>query len=62
MNNMLVGSAWKFYEFPWIMEDDSEGCILKLFNECIAPVKLANSEACNHLKSMVKPKKVIKFS
>ena len=44
------------------MNDDLEECLLKLFNECVTPVNLANSEACHHAKSKVKQKKVIKFS
>ena len=40
-------------------DDDLEGCVLKIFNECDTPVDLASIEACHSLKSKARPKKVI---
>ena len=42
-----------------IQDDDLEGCVTKIFNECDTPVDPANNEVCHRLKSKARPKKLI---
>ena len=42
-----------------IQNDDLEDCVTKILNECDTPVDLTNIEACHHLRSKARSKKVI---
>ena len=42
-----------------IQNDDLEDCVTKILNECDTAVDLTNIEACHHLKSKARSKKVI---
>ena len=42
-----------------VQDDDLEGCVLKIFNECDTSMDQANIEACHCLKLKARRKKVI---